>query len=49
MQKIQNFRQLHCPCKTDDIFKDSAKDVETRFGTSTFKQTDFYLKEKIKK
>lgn len=36
MQKIQNFRQLHCPCKTDDIFKDSAKDVETRSDTSNY-------------
>ena len=33
--------------KTDDIYKDIAKDVETRFNTS--KQTNHYLKEKVKK
>ena len=35
--------------KTDDIYKETAEDAETRFNTSTLKQTDHYLQEKIKK
>ena len=34
--------------KTDDIYKDIAKDVETRFDTSNY-ELDHCLKEKIKK
>ena len=33
--------------KTDDIYKDIAKDVETRFDTSNY-ELDHCLKEKIK-
>ena len=34
--------------KTDDIYKDIAEDVETRFDTSNF-EIDHYLKEQMKK
>ena len=34
--------------KTDDIYKDIARDVETRFDTSNY-ELDDYQKEKIKK
>ena len=34
--------------KADDIYKDIAEDVETRFDTSNFK-IDHYLKEQMKK
>ena len=38
--KMQNFlygyRLLHYSCKTDDIYKDIAEDVETRFDTLNF-------------
>ena len=34
--------------KTDDIYKDIAKDVETRFDTSNY-QTGHYLKENTKR
>ena len=30
------YRQFHCIHKTDDIYKDKAKDVETRFHTSNY-------------
>ena len=33
--------------KTDDIYRDIAEDIETRFDTSN--QIDHYLKQKIKK
>ena len=33
---LYEYRQLHCSCKTDDISKDIAVDVETRFDTSNF-------------
>ena len=29
-------RQFHCIHETDDIFKDIAEDVETRFDTSNY-------------
>ena len=35
--------------KTEGIYIKIAKDVETRFETSKYEQTDHYLKEKIKK
>ena len=35
--------------KIDDIYKDIAEDVETRFETSNFEIDKHYLKEKIKK
>ena len=36
--------------ETDDISKDIAEDVETRFDPSNFfKKTDHYLKKKIKR
>ena len=35
--------------KTDDIYKDIAEDVETRFDTSNSNYTEHCLKEKIKK
>ena len=34
--------------KIDDIYKDIAEDVETRFDTSNF-EIDHYLKEQMKK
>ena len=33
---LYGYRQLHCSCKIEDIYKDIAEDVETRFGTSDF-------------
>ena len=33
--------------KADDIYRDIAEDIETRFDTSNY--IDHYLKEKIKK
>ena len=35
--------------KTDDIYKDIAKDTETRFDTPNLSWTDHCLKQKIKK
>ena len=35
--------------KTEDIYNDIAKDVETIFDTSNFELDDLCLKEKIKK
>ena len=35
--------------ETDDIYKDIAEDVETRFDTLIMNQIDIYLKKKIKK
>ena len=35
--------------KTEDIYKDIAEDVESRFVTSNFEIDRHYLKEKIKK
>ena len=33
---LYGYRQLHCSCKTDDVYKDIAKDVETRFDTLNY-------------
>ena len=33
---LHGYRQLHCSCETDYIYKDIAEDVETRFDTSNF-------------
>ena len=35
--------------KTDDIYKDIAEDVETRFDTSNYELDRYYQKEKKKK
>ena len=35
--------------KTDDIYKDIAEDVETRFGTSSYESERALLKEKNSK
>ena len=35
--------------KTDDLYKGIAEDIETRLDTSNFEQTDYFLKQKIKK
>ena len=33
---LHEYRQRHCSCKTGDIYKDIAEDVETRFDASNF-------------
>ena len=33
---LYGYIQLHCPCKTDDIYKDIKEDVKTRSDTSRF-------------
>ena len=40
------YRQFHCIHKTDDIYKDIAKDVETRFHTSNYEFDRSLLKGK---
>ena len=30
------YRELHCSCKRDDIYKDIKQDVETKFDASNF-------------
>ena len=40
------YRQLHCSCKTDNINKDIAEHVETRFDTSSLNKTNHSLKGK---
>ena len=35
--------------KTDDLYKGIAEDIETRLDTSNFEQTDYFLKQKLKK
>ena len=32
--------------KTEDIYSDIKKDIETRFDTSSYELQDYYLKEK---
>ena len=44
---LYGYRQFYCILKTDNIYKDIAEDVETRFGTSNY-EIDNYLKKKIK-
>ena len=46
---LYGYRQLRCSCKTDDIYKDIAEDVETRFGTSNYELDRPLLKGKNKK
>ena len=41
-------RQFHCIHKTNDIYKDIAEDVETRFNTSNQELDRLSKKEKIK-
>ena len=53
MVKIQNFVNVNTDsfivhAKTNDIYKDIPKDIETRFDTSDF-EIDLCLKKKIKK
>ena len=33
---LYGYRQFHCTQKKDDVYKDIAKDVETRFDTSNY-------------
>ena len=33
---LYGYRQLHFPCKSEDIYKNIAEDVEKRFDTSSF-------------
>ena len=47
---LYGYRQLHCSCKTDDVYKGIAKDVETRFDTLNYELDRPLPKEKtIKK
>ena len=34
---LYGYRQFHCMHKTDDIYKDTAEDVGTRFDISDYK------------
>ena len=53
MVKKQNFvmwiQQVYCSCKTDDIYKHIAEDVEKRSDTSNFEIDRPLPKEKNKK
>ena len=42
-------RELHCPFKTDDVYKDIVENVETRFDTSNYDLDRPLTKEKNKK
>ena len=33
---LYGYRQLHCSCKIEDIYKDTEEDAETRYHTSNF-------------
>ena len=33
---LHGYRQLHCSCKTEDIYKNIAEDVKTRLDISNF-------------
>ena len=33
---LYGYKQLYCSCKTDDIYKDIAKDVKQRSDTSNY-------------
>ena len=42
-------RELHCPFKPDDVYKDIVENVETRFDTSNYDLDRPLTKEKNKK
>ena len=46
---LYGYRQFHCFIKTDDIHKEVAEDVETRFDTPNYELDRPMPKIKIKK
>ena len=46
---LQQYRQFHCIHKNKCFYKDTVKDVETRFYTSTYELSITLPKEKNKK